>query len=57
MISENGKYITQESSPLSGKLNHFLNPFYFSNINPYNPILAIPLIIIVACVIYFNRKK
>lgn len=56
-ISENGKYITTESSPLSAKINQALNFLYFSNIDPYNPILAIPLVIIVGIIIVINRRN
>jgi hypothetical protein len=56
-ISENGKYITQESNPLSAKINHALNFAYFSNINSSSPFVIIALVIVLVLIYYFSRKK
>ena len=53
-ISENGKYITEESSPLSAKINQFLNPAYFGEIGTFG---TVALIIIGFFIVLITRNK
>lgn len=53
-ISNNGKYITEESSPLSAQVNHFLNPAYFGS---QTAIGLVAFFIIAIAVIIITRKK
>lgn len=55
-ISENGKYITEESSPLSAKINHFINPAYFSSLGTFG-LIVFAIIGIIIIKITRNKQK
>lgn len=55
-ISENGKFITEESSPLSANINHFLNAGYLGNVGKFGTFILVVILIIVIAITR-NRQK
>jgi hypothetical protein len=56
-ISENGKYITEESSPLSATINHALNYIWYGADDSKKLKILIPLAIFVFGSIFYKRWK
>ena len=56
-ISENGKFITEESSPLSATINHALNYIWLGADNTKKLYILIPLAIFVFGAIFYQRWK
>ena len=53
-ISENGKYITEESNPFSANINHALNAGYLGKVGTFGTII---LIVVFIAIIVITRKK